>query len=418
LAALALLAWGCRADPGPAASQPSNAIANQTSNLQATQSSNTTDVAPSALDEGEVARLIAQLGHSSFQVREAATARLASAGHAALAELRRARQETSDAEVRWRLDTILEAVLFWNGQEPVAHYAQRRGIRETELTLKLNDKVTLKATFIPAGKFIMGSPETENSRGKDETQHEVTLGRFFFMGVTQVTVDQFAAFVKESGYTTDAEKAGWSFGFEIRDGQLDVMKMDGLSWRNPGFEQQGDHPVVNMSWNDATAFCAWLSKKSGKTVVLPTEAQWEYCCRAGTTTAYPWGGDPDGGRGWANGADQALKRKIPKSERQFFSWDDEWACTSPAGKFQANALGLHDMIGNAAQWCQDWCGDFDQNAVTDPTGLDAGVHRVLRGGSWLDDARSCRSACRIPANPDNWFLNYGFRVVVIPPSAD
>ena len=139
----------------------------------------------------------------------------------------------------------------------------------------------------------------------------MTISKPFYMGVTHVTVDQFAAFVKDSGYKTDAEKDGWSVGFEIKDGKFVRQKMDGCSWRNPSFDQKGDHPVVQVSWNDAKAFCDWLSKKSGKTVTLPTEAQWEYACRAGTTTAYPWGDNPDDGKGWANCADQSLKKKIP-----------------------------------------------------------------------------------------------------------
>ena len=143
----------------------------------------------------------------------------------------------------------------------------------------------------------------------------MTISKPFYMGVTHVTVDQFAAFVKDSGYKTDAEKDGWSVGFEIKDGKIDVKKVDGCSWRNPSFDQKGDHPVVQVSWNDAKAFCDWLSKKSGKTVGLPTEAQWEYACRAGTKTAYPWGDNPDDGKGWANCADQSLKKKIPNAAR-------------------------------------------------------------------------------------------------------
>ena len=283
-----------------------------------------------------------------------------------------------------------------------------------ELVLDLGDKVTLKLVQIPAGKFLMGSPEIEKDRIKDEVQHEVTISKPFYMGVTHVTVDQFAQFVKESGYKTEAEKAGWSIGFEIKDGEFDFKKVDGCSWRNPNFDQKGDHPVVQVSRNDSKAFCDWLSKKSSKTVVLPTEAQWEYACRAGTKTAYPWGDDLDDGKAWANCADQSLKKKLPNApaEWKFFSWDDGFVFTSPVRSFKANAFGLYDMTGNAWQWCQDRYGDYEKGAATDPTGADTGGLGVLRGGSWAGIPRSCRSANRNGYNPGYRGGSYGLRVVV------
>ena len=132
-----------------------------------------------------------------------------------------------------------------------------------ELTLDLGDNVTLKLMPIPAGKFLVGSPVSEEDRVSNESQNEVAISKPFYMGRTPVTVDQFAAFVKDSGYKTEAEKDGWSYGFEVTAGQLVAKKVDGCTWRNPSFRQQGDHPVVQVSWNDAQAFCAWLSKKSG-----------------------------------------------------------------------------------------------------------------------------------------------------------
>ena len=251
------------------------------------------------------------------------------------------------------------------------------------MTLDLGNKVTMKLVQIPPGEFIMGSPKTEKDRDKDETQHEVTISKPFYMGITHVTVDQFAAFVKDSGYKTDAEIGGWAEGVEIKDGKLEFKQVDGCSWRNPSFDQKGDHPVVQISWNDAKAFCDWLSKKSGKTVVLPTEAQWEYACRAGTKTAYPWGDNPDDGKGWTNCADQSLKKKLPNAPADsFFSWDDGFAFTSPVGSFKANAFGLYDMTGNAWQWCGDSYGDYKKGPATDPMGANADYIQVLRGGSW------------------------------------
>ncbi|MFI5377711.1 MAG: SUMF1/EgtB/PvdO family nonheme iron enzyme [Tepidisphaerales bacterium] len=303
-----------------------------------------------------------------------------------------------------------------DAREPTAQLqeAGAGGAVARDLTLDLGNGVTMKLVHIPAGKFLMGSPNDEKGRFDSETRHEVTISKPFYMGVTHVTVDQFAQFVKESQYQTDAEKDGWAVGFEIRYGKLDVRTIDGCSWRNPSFEQKGDHPVVQVSWNDANAFCDWLSKKSGKTVVLPTEAQWEYACRAGSKTAYPWGDNPDDGKGWANASDQSLKTKLPNApaDCSFFSWDDGFAFTSPVGSFKANPFGLYDMIGNARQWCQDRYGHYDAGAATDPRGANTGSLRVLRGGSWRSAPERCRSASRDWDGPGYRLDSYGFRVVV------
>ena len=168
----------------------------------------------------------------------------------------------------------------------------------------------------------------------------------------------------------------------IRNGQI-VIKA--ISWRDPGFDQQGSHPVVQVTWDDAKAFCDWLSKKSGKTVVLPTEAQWEYACRAGTKTAYPWGDNPDDGKGWANCADQTLKKELTNTEYPCFGWEDGFVYTSPVANFNANAFGLYDMIGNAKQWCDD------KLTLDGHVGVD---FRVVRGASWLSCPSECRSAYR------------------------
>jgi formylglycine-generating enzyme required for sulfatase activity len=284
-----------------------------------------------------------------------------------------------------------------------------------ELTLDLGDKVTMKLTIIPPGKFMMGSPKTE--KGHDdyfEDQHEVTISKPFYMGVTHVTVDQFAAFVKDSGYKTDAEKAGSSEGVEIKDGKLDIKKVDGCSWRKPSFDQKGDYPVVQVSCFDAQEFCDWLSKKSGKTVVLPTEAQWEYACRADAKTTYPWGDNPDDGKGWANCADASLKKKLPNADADFtfFPWDDGFVFTSPVGSLKANAFGLYDMIGNAWQWSQSSIGVAFEGSHNDPTKVGPVRIGVLCGGSWHSSPKSCRSAARISMVWVHAAADCGFRVVV------
>jgi formylglycine-generating enzyme required for sulfatase activity len=329
---------------------------------------------------------------------------------------------------------ILAAAMIFLGAAATAVRAEPPATQPAgELTLDLGNDVSMKLALIPPGKFTMGSPESEKrevvkaveAAGMDEdaakksfeneVQHEVTISKPFYMGVTHVTVDQFAAFVKDSGYQTDAEKDGWSIAYEIKNGNLDLKQVNGRSWRNPSFDQKGDHPVVQISWNDAQAFCKWLSKKSGKTVGLPTEAQWEYACRAGTTTAYPWGDNPDDGKGWANCADQSLKKKLPNAppDWTFFSWDDGFVFTSPVASFKPNAFGLYDMVGNAWEWCQDRYGDYEKGAATDPTGADTGGLRVLRGGCWRADPAFCRSAYRRWNIPDDRSGGGGFRVVVL-----
>ncbi|HSA28734.1 MAG TPA: formylglycine-generating enzyme family protein [Phycisphaerae bacterium] len=277
----------------------------------------------------------------------------------------------------------------------------------------------MKLVLIPAGTFLMGSPDTEKDRSKNEVQHKVTISKPFYMGVTPVTVDQFAVFVKDSGYKPDAPKPGRAMGVEIRDGRLGWKMVDDASWRTPIFDQKGDHPVVQVGWNDAKAFCDWLSKQSGQRVHLPTEAQWEYACRAGTKTVYPWGDNPDDGKGWANCADQSLRKNVPMpwgpvipTTKNFFAWDDGFVFTSPVGSFKANAFGLYDMIGNVWQWCGDRYGNYAKGPATDPTGKRTGDYRVLRGGGWYSPTDYCRAASRSGYYPDYRNDTYGFRLAM------
>jgi sulfatase modifying factor 1 len=279
-----------------------------------------------------------------------------------------------------------------------------------EIALDLGGHVTMKLALLPAGQFKMGAPQNEKGRFDDEIPiRMVTLSRPFYMGIHPLTRGQFAAFIKDSGYGTEAEKDGWAFVWSGSRWE----KINGASWKKPGFDQDDDHPVVCVSWHDAMAFCAWLSRKSGKAVRLPTEAQWEYACRAGTTTAYLWGDDPEEGKGWCNGADQTAGKQFPIWTT--FGWDDGYVFTSPVGRFKANAFGLHDMTGNVWQWCADW---YDKEylklrgARIDPAGPAAGTYRVARGGSWHSSPPYCRSAARRKESPAFRLNVTGFRVVL------
>ncbi len=166
-----------------------------------------------------------------------------------------------------------------------------------------------------------------------------------------------------------------------------------------------------MTWNDAQKFCEWLSKKEGKTFELPREAEWEYACRAGTTTRY-WCGDAEESlKGNANVADAALKHEHPTA-KETLSWDDGYPFTSPVGKFNANPWVLFDMHGNVWQWCLDYHGMYQEGYSKDPKGPDSGGSRILRGGSWGSNPGNCRSAHRFSLAPGDRRDDIGFRVVL------
>ncbi len=232
-----------------------------------------------------------------------------------------------------------------------------------ELTLDLGHGVSMKLVRIPAGKLMMGSPEAEEGRDDDEDQHEVTISKPFYMGVTAVTQAQYAAVMGE----------------------------------NPSEFKGEANPVESVSWDEAVEFCKKLSEKTGRMVRLPTEAEWEYACRAATKTAYPFGGDD--------------------ADLENYAWYDgnSDGATHPVGQKKPNAWDLYDMHGNVWEWCADWYEDYPDGAATDPQGPESGTDRVRRGGSWEDSPDHCRSAYRDFADPDGDDSSSGFRVVV--PSA-
>ncbi len=169
--------------------------------------------------------------------------------------------------------------------------------------------------------------------------------------------------------------------------------------------------MVNVSWNDAVAFCKWLSGKEAKTYRLPTEAEWEYACRAGTTTRYSSGDDPKTLAKVGNVADASFKAQFPDGGYTIKAHDG-FVFTAPVGSFQPNAFGLYDMHGNAWQWCADKYGEKYQAAPSadDPSGPNSGDLRVLRGGSWVDGPIYTRSAKRSGITPGSRFDGTGFRV--------
>jgi formylglycine-generating enzyme required for sulfatase activity len=271
----------------------------------------------------------------------------------------------------------------------------------------------MRLAYVPAGTFRMGSPDGEAGREEQEAQHEVELTRGFYLGVHEVTVGQFRQFVHEAKYQTEVEKDGKGGWGVDKNGKV-VMDAK-YTWRSPGFEQTDEHPVVLVSWNDAQAFCGWLSKKEKKTYRLPTEAEWEYACRAGTKTAYSFGDDPEGLAKAGNTADATAREKFPAWTLGIKAKDGH-VFTAPMGKFKKTTWGLYDMHGNVWEWCEDFYdpGGYTTASQQDPTGPASGTARVQRGGGWSSAARRCRSAARVGRDPSSYRGCYlGFRVVLV-----
>jgi formylglycine-generating enzyme required for sulfatase activity len=256
--------------------------------------------------------------------------------------------------------------------------------------------------LIPAGQFEMGAEPTEidgllaNTRQisekakerlrSEQPQHRVELRHAYYLGVTEVTVGQFKAFVDETSYVTTAESQSSS-----------------RTWRRVGYTQADNHPVTAVSWDDAAAFCQWLSQKEQAVYRLPTEAEWEYACRAGRNSSWFWGGTAE---------------KLGE-----YAWSDRDSNDKlqPVATKSPNKFGLFDMQGNVSEWCQDWyaAGYYASSPIHDPTGPESGAERVIRGGSILHQLPAFfRSTLRGGLKPDGQLVGIGFRVLreVDPPN--
>jgi formylglycine-generating enzyme required for sulfatase activity len=286
--------------------------------------------------------------------------------------------------------------------------------------------IGMRLVPIEAGQFLMGSHESaaavastfaafdakEEYYVDEHPQHRVRISRPFYVGMHEVTVGQFHAFVIAEDYETDAEKDGeGGWGWNATESEFEGLKPQ-YTWHNVGWPQTDAHPVVNVSWNDADAFCRWLSRKEGRKYRLPSEAEWEYCCRAGSSGRYSYGEDPDGLALVANVADATAKAKFGAGWKTI-SAADGFEFSAPVGRFRGNAFGLFDMHGNVWEWCQDWHDEkyYQVSPESDPPGPESGSFRVLRGGSWYYDPSCVRCAYRIRSTPTRRDNDIGFRVV-------
>jgi formylglycine-generating enzyme required for sulfatase activity len=314
--------------------------------------------------------------------------------------------------------------MAWIGYAVVAASVQAadddRGARIAENSLGM------KLILVPAGEFDMGARETVEEIGatfpyykgqleentKDEfPRHRVRITKPFYLGQHEVTVGQFRQFVNDTDYKTKAEsdgQGGW--GYNADTGKCEGRKPE-FNWRHTGFPQADTHPVVNVTWDDAVAFCDWLARKERKGYRLPTEAEWEYACRAGTASRYWSGNDPDSLTEVANVLDarktgfaHVHELTIPKGADSRF--------TMPVGSFKPNAWELHDMHGNVWEWCSDWHGDdyYARSPAEDPRGPDQGKVRIRRGGAWNSFPIWVRASFRNWNTPSTRCLNLGFRV--------
>jgi formylglycine-generating enzyme required for sulfatase activity len=245
---------------------------------------------------------------------------------------------------------------------------------------EITNSIGMKLVRIPAGTFLMGSPEDDtDALDNEKPRHAVKITQDFYLGKYEVTRGQFRRFVEEAGYKTTQEQVN-----------------GGNTWKeNQFYSQTDEHPVVWVDWNDARAFCNWLTKKEDRQYRLPTEAEWEYSCRTGTKSK------------WHNGDDPEKLADVARFGKHLADG------TSPVGQYRPNRFGLYDMHGNVWEWCEDWYDEryYQNRPTTDPAGPATGSFRVIRGGSYFRAPRYCRAAHR------HWFAPYtsggplGFRVV-------
>ena len=288
----------------------------------------------------------------------------------------------------------------------------------------------MRLVEIPAGEFLMGSGEDgdelvaafpEYGRmpadfADELPRRRVTISRPFLLGAHEVTVGDFEQFVAATDYRTEAERDGTGgWGYDRGLGRC-IGRDPRFTWRDPGFELSPKHPVLNVSWNDAIAFCEWLTQREGRRYRLPTEAEWEHACRAGATSRYAGGDDPAVTVKAARILDPAGRNVRQHVQDVPIAGGAPLPFPVPVGSYAANAFGLHDMHGNVWEWVADWYGDdfYATGPAVDPTGPATGTRRVRRGGGWNSYPLWARASFRNWNKPDSRCVNLGFRVAADP----
>jgi sulfatase modifying factor 1 len=300
----------------------------------------------------------------------------------------------------------------------------------------LVNRLGMPFVWVPAGEFMMGSDESPDALAADFPQyersrflklddeapvHRVRITHPFYLGKTEVTVGQFRRFIEASGYVAESERDGTgAYGYNPDYDPATTERGDAFegrhpkySWRNPGFPQTDEHPVVNITYADALALAAWLSKTEGVRYRLPTEAEWEYACRAGSRSRFASGDAPESLARLANVFDADAAVNWRKWQAFALKSHDGYPFTAPVASFAPNAFGLYDMHGNAWEWVADWHADdyYANSPLEDPQGPASGTVRVRRGGSWHTWPFYARAAFRNWNTPETRYTLLGMRLL-------
>ena len=273
---------------------------------------------------------------------------------------------------------------------------QEAAAKAAGLPVKLENALGMRFVLIPPGTFVMGSPDIEEGRREDEVLHNVEIDEPFYMLTTEVSLALWSRFDEDARADPKAR----------------------------GAQADRGRPITNVSHERAVAFCQWLDERDPeRRYGLPTEAQWEYACRAGAPGRYWWGENEAVATSLANVADENARdaERVEAGDgnaeapfMRYFEGDDGQLGPAVVGTYRANPWGLYDMLGNVREWCADWYGPYDPTVFLEPRGPSFGVRRVLRGGSCASSAERVRCAARDAAAPNEPDLVTGFRVVCTP----
>ena len=280
----------------------------------------------------------------------------------------------------------------------------------TENQQNFTNSLGMRFTRISPGKFLMGTANAKEDH--EEFQHTVQITRPFYLGTHEVTVGQFRRFADETGYKTAAETD--QQGGNGYDDQRKSVYDPKFNWMKTGFRQSDQHPVTNLTREDVDAFLQWLNARESQGYRLPTEAEWEYACRAEAPQETQ-------GLGEANVADGAFfegRVQLHTTDGNMAPFKDGYVYTAPVGSFAPNAFGLFDMTGNVAEWCADWFHpqSYQQSSTNDPQGPAAGTERVVRGGSWRSTLPQYRRSARDRHEPTFRSTGVGLRVAMTAPA--